>query len=150
MTKENKKVEEQKIDQTFQFDDKRRVLKVTTKGDNNGVIKNYIDEFSEDKIKEMHKEMVNSKNNMEKNIQTFEKSIEAHQESIDNNKLELNDRQKTLKEDLQVLTDYKPIADAIVMKERTEGNIKSLKEQLKEKNKIINEIETKCKGVKLR
>lgn len=138
---------ENKINQKFQFNDRTKVLSVVTTNESESCTKNYTDDFNEKQTIELHKAMKQDKSRLEKNIQTFEKSVEENTEKIKNSKIKLTDSQKQLKEDLKVLQEYKPIDDATVMKKRTEEQLVNLKEQLVEKKKIINEIETKCKGV---
>lgn len=140
-------MEKNKPEQKFQFNDRTRILSVTTKNQDEHCTKNYQDDFNEKQTIELHKAMIQDKSRLEKNIQTFEKSVEESKEKIEKSKIKLTDSQVKLKEDLLVLQQYKPIDDCVVIKKRTEEQLVTLKEQLVEKKKIINEIETKCKGV---
>lgn len=144
---ENKQIKENKPEQKFSFNDRTKVLSVVTTNEDKHCTKNYADDFNEKQIKELHKAMTTDKSRLEKNIQTFEKSVEESKEKIEKSEIKLTDSQKQLKEDLLVLQQYKPIDDAEVIKTRTEEQLINLNEQLVDKKKIINEIETKCKGV---
>ena len=136
-----------KPNQRFSFNDRTKTLSVVTTNEDEHCTKNYTDEFNEKQIKELHKAMKLDKTRLETNIQSFEKSIEENKEKIEKSKIKLTESQVKLKEDLLVLQQYKPIDDCVVTKKRTEEQLVNLVEQLKEKKKIINEIETKCKGV---
>lgn len=140
--------EENKPNQKFSFNDRIKTLSVITTNKDKHCTKNYQDDFNEEQTIELHKAMTNDKSRLEKNIQTFEKSIEESSEKIEKSDIKLTESQVKLKEDLLVLQQYKPIDDAEVIKKRTEEQLVTLKEQLIEKKKIINEIQTKCKGIK--
>jgi len=138
---------ENKPEQKFSFNDRTKVLSVVTTNEDKHCTKVYTDEFDEKQIKELYKAMTSDKSRLEKNIQTFEKSVEENKEKIEKSEIKLTKEQIKLKEDILVLQQYKPIDDAIVLNKRTEEQLINLNEQLVEKKKIINEIETKCKGV---
>lgn len=143
----NKENKENKPEQKFSFNDRTKILSVVTTNQDEHCTKNYTDDFNEKQIKQLHKAMTQDKSRLETNIQSFEKSVEENKETIEKSKIKLTDNQVKLKEDLLVLQQYKPIDDAEVIKKRTEEQLINLVDQLKEKKKIINEIETKCKGV---
>ena len=142
-------MKDKEINQKFLFNDRTKTLSVITLRETEGCSMNYADEFNEKQIIELYKSMVKDKDKMEMNIQMVEKDIDNYKEQINNNKIVLTDKQIELKENLLLLQKYKPIDDAVVREKESKDMIKGLNEQLKEKRKIINEIRTKCKGLKL-
>lgn len=143
---ENK--QEIKIDQKFIFNDRNKTLSVVTTNESEDCTKNYTDNFNEEQIVKLHKGMKNDKNLMETNIQAIEKQISELSDTINKSKIKLSKEQKDLMKNLKVLQEYKPIEDAKTRKVQSEDTLKGLIEQLVSKKKIINEIETKCKGLK--
>ena len=137
-----------KTERVFEYDERRKILKVINKNKSDELTSEYIDNFNEKGIKSLYGRFNGEKKRIEKAIEQTKTLKEKNQEQIDSQlKIlpKLSEDQKKLIEDLKVVQQHEKIENLKTQIESQEENLKNLAKNLKEKNVILNEIKSKVK-----
>lgn len=140
--------EEPKIEQTFKYDERRRILTSTIKKDNSGIDSEYVDNFNEKAIKDLFNRCKNDKKKIQETINQTEKIIETNNDKIKLYKKELEpltEQQEKLIKDIKSISQYDEVDKAQTQNEQQDERLIDLNKSLKKSKKILNEIQTKVK-----
>ena len=147
--KEEKKVQEITFEQKLDYDVRRQILTSTiTKFEKGMVEGTYTDKLTRNGIKRLHQRLKGDKKKVEIQIESSEKMVSMLSDKRDDLKKVLPDltvEQKKLAEDLKILIQVEPLKETKDRLKKEEDLVENLKKDLKDKNKLMNDLRTKVK-----
>lgn len=139
---------EPEIDQSFKYDERKRILTSTVKKSIEGIESTYFDVFTEQGIKDFYQRISSDCKRAQNQINQTEKLIESNEDKIkeyEKTLPELTEEEKKFIQTVKKVSMYDQVDKLEAQNEIYEENLIEIRKNLKESKIRKNEIRTKVK-----